>query len=137
MSVKLYYKVNGKDVMRRASFDEEKALAVEMWEFVRYMMIVEDNVYDAEHWKRAFLDYKRECGVDIEWLDRCFLCDKCADCYACPLYDLGQDRPCGAETCDDEYDTPYGVVQNYSEHDIGEIDEAIDTIISAVKSLEE
>jgi len=93
-------------------------------------MVCEDNVFDAEHWKKAFLDIKHECGVDIEWLDRCFLCDQCADCYSCPLYDLADERGCSSNG------VPYDVVMNYEDHDIGEIDKAIDTIIRAVRSLE-
>lgn len=134
MSVKIHYKVNGKNVMRRASFGEEKALAIEMWEFVRHMMVNEDNVFDAEHWKKAFTSIKYECGVEIEWTDRCFLCDKCHYCYDCPLYDLGDERSC---ICDSENDTPYGVVIRYYEHDIGEIDKAINTIIDAIRRLKE
>ena len=136
MSVKLHYKLDGKNFTRLATFDEEKVLAIEMWEFVRHMMVVEDNAHNAEHWKKAFIDIKYECGVDIEWLDRCFLCDHCADCYECPLYDLGGEKPCGFDSDCAENATPYEVVQNYEEHDIGEIDKAIDTIIHAVRSLE-
>lgn len=126
-------KINGKTV----TLDEEKALAIEMWEFVRHMMTHEDNVFDAEHWKSAFLQIKYNCGVDINWMDRCFLCDRCYDCYDCPLYDLGDDRSCSYEPDYVENDTPYGVVMNYSDHDIGEIDHAIDTIIEAIKRIEE
>lgn len=123
--------MNENDENRMLSFEEDKQLAIEMWEFVRLCQTDLCTGYDATSLKRKFLKMKKESGVIISWSDNCILCDHCASCLDCPLYEIGNLTKC----CDD--DSPYDIVEHPDKYQYYEIDEAIDKIISAIHELEE
>lgn len=115
---------------RKATMEEERQLAVEMWEFVRVCqteLCIED---DSRNLKIIFIRMKLKCGIDIDWVDDCYLCDHSFSCFDCPLYKIGNEIAC----CDD--DSPFDVTMSPKNHKYYEIDEAIDKIIDAIWELD-
>ena len=122
--------MNENEENRMLSFEEEKQLAIEMWEFVRLCQTDLCTGYDATTLKRKFLKMKRDVGILIAWKDDCILCNHTCSCFDCPLF-KDTDCNCGND------DSPYDIVEHPDDHQYYEIDDAIDTIISAIRELEE
>ena len=112
---------------RTATMKEEKQLAIEMWEFVRVCQTDLCTGYDSASLKAKFIKMKRKCGIDIKWTEHCFLCNYCAECLDCPLYNDDNDSMCA------EDGEPYEITTNPDDYQDYEIDEAIDKIIHAIE----
>ena len=112
---------------RRETMEEEKQLAIEMWEFVRVCQIelcIED---DSLSLKRKFISMKLKCGIDIKWHNDCFLCNYCAACLDCPLYKIGDNEYCSGD------DSPFDITMHPNDYQYYQIDVAISKIIEAIK----
>ena len=132
--------VNGK----RVSIEEEKKIAVEMWEFVRTTMVDMDAKCNLEYIKESFIRMKERLGVKIEWQENCILCNYCDSCLVCPLFRNSGDQPCGGSEERDRL-PPYSIVAGHgmtdengktTEYAYSTINESIDTIIESIKEFD-
>lgn len=115
---------------RRATMEEERQLAIEMWEFVRVCQTDIYSRWDSESLKKAFCRMKRRCGIDINWISCCFLCHHTISCLDCPLYKIGNGKTC----CDDE--SYFDITMHPENYTPCQIDSAINRIIEAIASFE-
>jgi len=115
---------------RKATMEEEKQLAIEMWEFVRVCQIDLGTGCSSDILKRKFCNMKLKCGISINWVADCFLCNYARACLDCPLYKTG-----GGRNCCEDAKSPYHVTVHPNKYLRYQVDAAIDKIIEAIREL--
>ena len=113
---------------RKATMEEEKQLAIEMWEFIRMCQIDLRTGRESPDLKSKFCDMKLRCGISIDWAGDCFLCSHACACLDCPLYKIG-----GGKSCCEDAESPYYVTVHPNKYLRYQVDAAIDKIIKAIR----
>lgn len=74
---------------RKATMEEEKQLAIEMWQYVKELYMTHPGVYRHPAWMKTefCISYKNKTGQQIDWKANCILCEKfhAGRCCGCPL----------------------------------------------------
>lgn len=114
------------------SFDEERQIAVKMWETIKREIkrhpYIEVWTLKEKFIKKTFLMTKDNYQRFI-WLNDCILCDFSERCRSCPLYRIDRGLTCG------DRGSAYAMVCNRSV-DIETRLAYCDTIIKAINMLE-